>query len=123
MVELLSPEPLHSRIAGRHRGTIRLGDELSSDALNILLEAGLKHGATDAVAQYKSAVGSVNTEINTATQRDLNVMITHIESNSATLCRSIEEYLMHRVIKKFPYVIVLCLTIVRTLNFVAVEVW
>ncbi|RPD81278.1 hypothetical protein L226DRAFT_549908 [Lentinus tigrinus ALCF2SS1-7] len=84
------------------RDLVRLSDDLSSEAIEVLLDAGLRHGAPDAVADYKKAVKEVNQSAHERKQYDLDVAMKRIDSEGVDLLHCLEESLMSEVLIKFP---------------------
>ncbi|KAI0751604.1 hypothetical protein C8Q80DRAFT_1158354 [Daedaleopsis nitida] len=85
------------------RGTICLSDQLSTDAIDILLDAGLKHSAKDAVGEYKERTKCVRKAAEDTKQRELDETIKRLETNEvAAVLQSVEEMMMAELLRKFP---------------------
>ncbi len=89
----------------RQREVVRLSNDLSSEDIEILLDAGLKHEVPMAVAHYKKAIKDANQAAHDTKQCELEDAMTRIDSEGAVLLHCIEESLMSEVLAKFPSVI------------------
>lgn len=97
-----------TQLAYRQREIVRLSDDLSSEAIDILLEAGLKHGVPTAVEDYKKATKEASQTAHDAKQCQLEDAMTRLDSEGAVLLHCIEESLMGEVLAKFPSVLYTC---------------
>ncbi len=89
----------------RQNEVVRLSDDLPSEAIEILLEAGLKHGAPKMVADYKKAIKDANQAAHDTKQRELDDAMKRIDSEGPVLLHCLEEFLMSEVLMKFPSVV------------------
>ena len=89
---------------GRKRSVVRLGNELSSDGLRVLLQLGLRHKESGAVAEYEQALQVVRREANETLKQELDQMITRIDGESKIVEANMVEYLTSVVMKQFPSV-------------------
>ncbi|KAH9912631.1 uncharacterized protein BXZ73DRAFT_56103, partial [Epithele typhae] len=73
--------------------SIKIGDEISSAGLQVLLGNGFKHRSPGAVSKYVTACGDVDKNASEMRQQALHDMTTNIEQNASLLLRSAQSRL------------------------------
>ncbi|KAI0751603.1 hypothetical protein C8Q80DRAFT_1158351 [Daedaleopsis nitida] len=85
-----------------HDCTIRLDKELTSEGLKLLLELGLRHGAPEAIEEYKKAVANVEKLGKETLRQKLSDTIQQVEAESVSLDDAIAQYLMDILVERYP---------------------
>ncbi|KAI1789533.1 hypothetical protein LXA43DRAFT_1153915 [Ganoderma leucocontextum] len=84
------------------RYAIRLHEDLSADALDLLLKLGLRHEAGNALRKYRKDVLEVKQSARESLTQDLDTSVSRIDAEDVHLSVSLEETLMAGVLLRFP---------------------